>query len=57
MAEIQHHWPDAAIQLVRSGGGVFEVSIDGDRVFSKRALGRHARPGEVIALLQQKIAP
>jgi selT/selW/selH-like putative selenoprotein len=36
------------VQLVESSGGVFEVTCDGLLVFSKRALGRHARPGEII---------
>ena len=32
-----------------SSGGVFEVTVDGTSVFSKKALGRHAEPGEVLA--------
>jgi hypothetical protein len=32
---------------------VFEVDVDGRKVFSKKALGRHAAPGEVLGLLQQ----
>jgi hypothetical protein len=32
---------------------VFEVEVDGRRVFSKKALKRHADPGEVVRLLQQ----
>jgi len=27
---------------------VFEVTVDGSLVFSKRAQGRHAQPGEVV---------
>jgi len=30
---------------------VFEVTVDGKLVFSKKALGRHARPGEVMGLI------
>ncbi len=37
--------------MVRSSGGVFDVSLDGDLVFSKKALGRHAKPGEVLELI------
>jgi len=44
------------VKLIQSSGGVFEVEIDGRRVFSKRSLGRHAEPGEVLRLIQQ-IAP
>ena len=37
--------------MVRSSGGVFEVSVDGRVVFSKKALGRHAEPGEIVRLI------
>jgi selenoprotein W-related protein len=39
------------VELVRSSGGVFEVTVDGRLVFSKRELGRHAEPGEVLRLI------
>jgi len=32
---------------------VFEVELDGRRVFSKKVLGRHAAPGEVMRLLRE----
>src|SRR5947209_15260257 len=34
-------------------GGVFEVEVDGRRIFSKKSLGRHAEPGEVVRLIKQ----
>jgi selenoprotein W-related protein len=34
-----------------SSGGVFEVTVDGRRVFSKKALNRHAEPGEILRLI------
>jgi selenoprotein W-related protein len=37
---------------VKSSGGRFEVTVDGRLVFSKRAVGRHARPGEVVDLIK-----
>jgi len=40
------------VTLVKSSGGVFEVTVDGKLLFSKKALGRHAEPGEVIRLMQ-----
>ena len=42
-------------KLIPSSGGVFEVTINDELVFSKKSLGRHAEPGEVRALLQEKI--
>ena len=39
------------VELQKSSGGAFEVTVDGKLVFSKRALGRHAKPGEVLSLI------
>ena len=44
-------FPEATVQLLEGSGGVFEVAKDGVLVFSKRALRRHAYPGEIVALL------
>jgi selenoprotein W-related protein len=42
---------DADVRLVPSSGGVFEVTVDGNLVFSKKALRRHAQPGEILQLI------
>jgi selenoprotein W-related protein len=34
---------------------VFEVEVDGRRVFSKKTLRRHAEPGEVLRLIKQSL--
>jgi selenoprotein W-related protein len=39
---------------VPSRGGVFEVDVDGERVFSKKETGRHAEPGEVLAAVAER---
>jgi len=36
---------------------VFEVSVDGEVVFSKKKLGRHAEPGEVLRAIAERRAP
>jgi len=41
-------------ELVASGGGVFEVTVDGQRVFSKKALGRFPDDGEVVRLVRSR---
>jgi selenoprotein W-related protein len=41
------------VRLIQSSGGVFEVEVDGRRVFSKKAMKRHAEAGEVVRLIQQ----
>jgi selenoprotein W-related protein len=50
-AELRNAFPDADVRLVPSSGGVFEVTIDGRLVFSKKALRRHAEPGEILKLI------
>lgn len=42
-------------QLLPSSGGVFEVTVNGDLVFSKKQLGRHAEPGEVKGMIEAKL--
>jgi selT/selW/selH-like putative selenoprotein len=41
-------------RLIKSSGGVFEVKVDGDLVFSKAALGRFPEQGEVAAALRSR---
>ena len=36
-------------QLIPGSGGVFDVTVNGELIFSKQAVGRHAEPGEVRA--------
>ncbi len=45
------------IDLIPSSGGRFEVTLDGELIFSKAALKRHAEPGEVVALVRERIGP
>jgi selenoprotein W-related protein len=46
-------FPDAEVRLVESSGGLFEVTVDGQLAFSKKALRRHAEPGEVLKAIQR----
>jgi predicted Rdx family selenoprotein len=41
------------VTLIPSKGGRFEVLRDGVPVFEKSKLDRHAKPGEVLALLKR----
>jgi selenoprotein W-related protein len=43
-----------SLQLIPGTGGVFEVIVNGELLFSKKALGRHAEPGEVYNLIKAK---
>ncbi|CAN5862700.1 hypothetical protein BH24ACT3_BH24ACT3_04720 [soil metagenome] len=33
------------------------MTLDGDLLFSKAALGRHAEPGEIVKLVRDRIGP
>jgi selenoprotein W-related protein len=44
------------ITLAPSGDSVFEVSVNGTLVFSKRRLGRHPDDGEVLKNVSAKLS-
>ena len=43
--------PDAEITLRRTGGGVFEITVDGTLRYSKRRTGAFPSDAEVLASL------
>lgn len=45
------------VELLPSSKGRFEVTLDGDLIFSKATLGRHAEPGEVAGLVRERVGP
>jgi selenoprotein W-related protein len=51
--ELKQAIPDAEVRLVPSSGGVFEVIVDGNLVFSKKALRRHPQPEEILQLIRR----
>jgi selenoprotein W-related protein len=44
-----------SLEILPSDGGRFEVRVNGDLVFSKKQLGRHAESGEVLGLVKKII--
>jgi len=44
------------VRLIQSSGGVFEVDVDGRRLFSKKSSKRHAEQGEVVRLIREAAA-
>ncbi len=46
----------AELTLVTGTKGVFDVEVDGELLYSKRATGRHAEAGEVLDLFRQRFA-
>jgi selenoprotein W-related protein len=55
LGRYEHHIGD--ITLIPSSGGVFEVIVGGDLIFSKTELGRHATIEEVLDSLDEIIGP
>jgi selenoprotein W-related protein len=52
---LNHYTPAiASVTLIPSSGGRFEVIANDTVIFSKKAIGRHAEPGEVTRLLAEK---
>jgi len=42
-----------SISLVPSDGGRFEVTLNGNLIYSKLKSSRHAEPGEIVRLIQK----
>jgi len=53
-AEIRDRYPSAEVELIPSSGGRFEVVADGTPIFEKSKQDRHARPGEILELLNAR---
>jgi len=43
--------------VITASGGVFDVEVDGELLYSKKAEGRHAQDGEVLARFRDQIVP
>lgn len=39
-------------ELIRGDGGIFDVSVDGELVFSKHTAGRYPETSEILAALR-----
>jgi len=43
------------VKLIPSDGGKFEVTVNGQLLYSKLATHRHAEPGEVLGLVRKMV--
>ena len=43
------------VEIVPGSGGVFDVHVDGERLFTKSILGRYPDPEDVLPLLRERI--
>ena len=53
LAEFEHQI--TTLKIIPSRGGVYEVIVDGDLVYSKKATGRHAEPEEILKAIRERI--
>jgi len=44
------------LTLIPSRGGVFEVTVDDELLYSKKATGRHAEHDEILAQLRKRVS-
>ncbi len=53
MAKVLNEFEDQIedIRVVPSGGGRFEVTVDGELLYSKLETGRHAEEDEIVKLV------
>ena len=40
--------------IIPSSGGVYEVTVDGELIYSKKATGRHAEHDEILKVLRTR---
>ena len=45
------------LTFITGSKGAFDVIVNGDLIFSKKQLGRHAEPGEVLARFKELVGP
>jgi selenoprotein W-related protein len=46
-----------SVDVVAGTGGIFDIHVDGERVFEKRMLGRYPQPDDVLPLISERIGP
>ena len=53
-AELKEKFSDSTVTLIPSGGGVFEISVDGELIFSKKSLNRFPEKDEISGILKSR---
>lgn len=52
-----YHHIISKLTVIPGGKGVFDVHVDDRLIFSKKGLGRHAEPGEILSLFRDIVGP
>ncbi len=57
MALLLERWGPVlrGVEVVPGTGGIFDVHVDGELVFTKRMLGHYPDPGDVEPLLRERL--
>ena len=57
MALLLERWGPVlrGVEVVPGTGGIFDVHVDGDLLFTKRMLGRYPDPGDVEPLFRERL--
>ena len=42
----------AEVELIAGGGGIYDIVVDGKKIFSKNKAGRFPEPQEIITLIK-----
>lgn len=53
-ATIEDNIESADVELIASGGGVFEVEVNGDLIYSKKQTGEFPREKDIVAALSKR---
>ena len=53
--ELKNNFPQADISLISSRGGVFEIYLSDNLIFSKKALNRFPESGEIKKLIMDRL--
>ncbi len=57
MAELEHRFGKDKVhcELIKGSGGVFDVVLDGEKIYSKHDMGRFPQYREVVKEIEHKI--
>ena len=45
------------VALIPGAGGIFEVRLNGERLWNKKQAGRYSEPKEIKQLIRDRVAP
>lgn len=53
-ATIEDNIESADVELIASGGGVFEVEVNGELIYSKKQTGEFPQEKDIVAALSKR---